>query len=184
MNCIWTWRSNCILILARAHDWFRYLWSLNLILSINQLFFHIRRHFWNHIRLDNHPPILFIKLFLIHLWCIWILLMLLLKGHIIAIRDEWWITMMMLVMNPGAPKLRGVALASSANLIFQRGSWLGFELDAWNVSNHYQVSWMCRFSLEEHRLLTCWRGIWIIWGKLHKTLVTNNWRFHSLLVII
>lgn len=178
MNCVWTWCPNSPLILAGTNHRSGYLWSLNLILCEYQLFSHIGGHLRDHIGLHNHPPVLLVILFvlLLHLW----LILMLLIRHIIIVRHERWIAVMMLVMNPGAPQFGCITMTSSTYLILQRGRRLGLELDAGDVPYHDQVPRVCRLSLEEHGLLPGWRGIRIVRWKLHQAFVANDGGLHDL----
>ena len=117
-------------------------------LSEYQLFSHIIRHLGDKVRLHYHPPLLLIVVFVlllihhllsIHLLLLWCLLV---KRHLILGRTSYkgGVAMMMLMIYAGAAQLGLLVLTPRTYLVVQRSGRLRFELDAWHVPNHNQIS--------------------------------------------
>ena len=161
MHRVWAWcRYHLIL-----HGGYRLRYLRGLIdyaLSEYQLFSHVIRHLWDKVRLHHHPPLLLIVVFVmllihhllsVHLLLLWCLLV---KRHLILGRASYkgGVAMMMLMIYAGAAQLSLLVLTPRTYLVVQRSGRLRFKLDARHVPYHDEISWVGRFSLEEHRRLT------------------------------
>jgi uncharacterized membrane protein len=110
-----------------------------------------------------------------HLLSVHLLLLLwglLVKRHLILGQTSYkgGVAMMMLMMYARAAQLILLVLSPCTNLVVQRSARLRFELDARHVAYHYQISWVCRFSLEEHGRLTGGQEVLVMRGEFHQTL--------------